>query len=139
MLRWVSISSARRVIDFHPVTFCSGVCDIHTGGGRGHYPSSLYSLFHSLHFPLAAALCQHTRTYVRKHVRSIAGAPDSECNLRNAFRPCLPLLIAISSSGLPGGTGGGTDARVITKALLQPLQLKSYMGTNWDFFFPSLS
>lgn len=31
LLRWMSIRSPSRVIDFQPVTFCSDICDVHTG------------------------------------------------------------------------------------------------------------
>lgn len=30
MLRWISIRWAKHVIDFHPVTFHSGICDVQT-------------------------------------------------------------------------------------------------------------
>lgn len=79
-------------------------------------------------------LCQHTRTYVRSSPLQWL----RECNLRNPFRPRHPPLIAVLLTPSAGGTGGKTDTAVITKTLLQPLQLKSYIGTNWDFFFSSL-
>lgn len=130
MLRWVSISSARHVIDFHPVTFCSGVCDIHTGGGWGYYPSAVFSSSFFLASPRRRS-CQHTRTYV--HSIAAAERMNVICviHLGHADRRLIAVLLTRSA----GGTGGKTDTGVITKALLQPLQLKSYMGTNWDFFF----
>lgn len=134
MLRWLSISSARHVIDFHPVTFCSGVCDLHTGGGWGYYPLGRLFLFFFRFNPRRPS-CQHTRTYV--HSIAAAERMNVICviHLGHAVRRLIAVLLTRSA----GGTGGKTDAGVITKALLQPLQLKSYMGTNWDFFFPSLS
>lgn len=127
MLRWVSISSARRVIDFHSVTFFSGVCDFHTGGGRGYY------------FPSGFALCcrplyRHAHTYVYStSLQWLKG-----CNLRNPFRPHQLLLIALLLTPSAGGTGSKMDTQVITKTLLQQLQLKSYIRTNCVLFFSLL-
>lgn len=77
MPRWISIRWVNHVIDFHPVTSSSGICDVQT--------APLLPLL----FP--AALCQHLHTYM--HFITIMG---NKYDLSNPFRPHDLLLIVIS-------------------------------------------
>lgn len=120
MLRWISIRSLSHVIDFQPVTFCSGICDVHTG--------LLFLVFFFFSYlPLVSTPPHvHALNYNRGH----------ECNLCNPFRPHDPPLIVFLLTQPARGPPDGH--RAITKSLLQPLQLKSDMGTN-EFFLSKLN
>lgn len=119
LLSWISIRSLSHVIDFQPVTFRSGIVDVHTG-----------LLFLVFFFFTPPPLLVSTPP----HVHALNYNRGHECNLCNSFRPHDPPLIVVLLTQSARGALHGH--RAITKSLLQPLQLKSDMGTN-EVFCPS--
>ncbi len=76
MLKWISIKWVNHVIDFHPVTFSSGICDVQT--------ALLLPIF----------LCCLVTTPL--HVPALYFNHENKYDLCNPFRPHDPLLIVIS-------------------------------------------
>lgn len=73
MPRWISIRWTKHVIDFHPVTFSSRVCEIQT--------PSVKRVFFS------ATLCQHLHTF--RLFIAIRGAERDLCDSFRAHEPCV--------------------------------------------------
>lgn len=76
MLRRISIRWVKHVIDFHPVTFSSGICDVHT----------------ALLFPAFFCCLMSTPP----HIHALHYNHGNKYDLCNPFRPHDPLFIMIS-------------------------------------------
>lgn len=110
MLRWISIRWANHVIDFHPVTFSSGICDVQTA------------------LLLPVFFCRLVST--PPHVHALYYNHGNKYDLCNPFRPHEPLLIVISLNyAVHGARWTPGHYRVAITAIT----IKSDMRTNYIF------